>query len=73
MPSSSISFINIGDPVWLRYQAFPYQRFGSYQGEIIEVARTLMAPADLDIPVETKEPFYRVTVRLGAQQIETAA
>jgi membrane fusion protein len=73
VPSSSIGFIDIGDRVWLRYQAFPYQRFGSYRGEIVEVARTLMAPADLDIPVQTKEPFYRVTVRLGAQQIETAA
>ncbi len=73
VPSSSIGFIHIGDPVWLRYQAFPYQRFGSFQGEIVEVARTLMAPADLDIPIETKEPFYRVTVRLGAQEIQTAA
>jgi membrane fusion protein len=73
VPSSSIGFIDIGDPVRLRYQAFPYQRFGSYPGEIVEIARTLMAPADLDIPVESKEPFYRVTVRLDAQAIEAAA
>ena len=32
-----------------------------------------MAPEDLDLPVATKEPFYRVTVKLAAQQVETAA
>jgi membrane fusion protein len=73
VPSSSIGFIGIGDQVWMRYQAFPYQRFGSFNGQIVEIARTLMAPEDLDLPVEAKEPFYRVTVRLGAQQVKTAA
>lgn len=73
VPSSSIGFIDIGDRVGLRYQAFPYQRFGSFNGQIVEIARTLMAPEDLDLPVEAKEPFYRVTVRLGAQQVQTAA
>jgi membrane fusion protein len=72
VPSSSIGFVDIGDKVWLRYQAFPYQRFGSFNGEIVEVARTLMAPEELDLPVTSKEPFYRVTVRLASQQVESA-
>lgn len=73
VPSSSIGFIGIGDQVWMRYQAFPYQRFGSFNGEIVEIARTLMAPEELDLPVEASEPFYRVTVRLAAQQVKTTA
>jgi membrane fusion protein len=73
VPSSSIGFVDIGDQVWMRYQAFPYQRFGSFNGEIVEVARTLMAPEELDLPVASKEPFYRVTVKLAAQQVQTGA
>nr|WP_298723409.1 HlyD family efflux transporter periplasmic adaptor subunit [uncultured Steroidobacter sp.] len=73
VPSSSIGFIDIGDRVWLRYQAFPYQRFGSFNGEIVEIARTLMAPEELDLPVQATEPFYRVTVRLASQQVNTRA
>ncbi len=73
VPSSSIGFIEIGDQVWMRYQAFPYQRFGSFNGEVVEIARTLMAAEDLDLPVESKQPFYRVTVRLASQQVETGA
>jgi membrane fusion protein len=57
----------------MRYQAFPYQRFGSFDGRVVEIARTLMSPEDLDVPVNTNQPFYRVTVRLTSQQVETGA
>ncbi len=44
VPSQSIGFIAVGDTVRLRYHAFPYQRFGSFEGHVTEVARSLMAP-----------------------------
>jgi len=41
--SSSIGFIKEGAPVLLRYAAFPYQRFGLYQGHVREITRAPVA------------------------------
>ena len=37
--SSSIGFIREGAPVLLRYAAFPFQRFGLYQGRVKEITK----------------------------------
>ena len=54
----------------LRYQPFPYQRFGSYRGRIKEISRTLITPKDADLPVSLQESVYRVTVALDAQRVK---
>lgn len=50
--SSSIGFIKEGEPVLLRYDAYPYQRFGLYRGHISEITRapiTITNPDDATI------------------------
>lgn len=37
--SSSIGFVKEGAPVLLRYAAFPFQRFGLYEGRVREITR----------------------------------
>jgi len=44
-PSRSAGFVAPGQAVWMRLQAFPYQKFGMLPGEVTEVSRTLRAPA----------------------------
>jgi membrane fusion protein len=47
--SSAIGFIREGAPVLLRYAAFPFQRFGLYEGHVKEVTRApLRADASSD-------------------------
>ncbi|MCB1740215.1 MAG: HlyD family efflux transporter periplasmic adaptor subunit [Gammaproteobacteria bacterium] len=70
VPSRAIGFVTSGQSVSIRYQAFPYQRFGSHRGRVSEIARTLIAENDTDLPVRLSEPAYRVTVRLDEQAIE---
>ena len=69
VPSKSIGFVSEGQVVAIRYQAFPYQRFGSYRGNIEEIAKTLIAEHDTELPLKLSEPAYRVTVRLNEQGI----
>src|SRR5207249_4411165 len=38
VPSDSIGFVAAGQTVALRYEAFPYQRFGSYRGRVAEIS-----------------------------------
>lgn len=69
VPSRAIGFIAAGQSVALRYQAFPYQRFGSYAGEVKEIAKTVTSPAELNAPVKLDEPVYRIRVALGSQAV----
>jgi hypothetical protein len=46
-PSRAIGFVRPGQRVLLRYQAFPYQRFGHYEGVVAAVSRAALSPAEL--------------------------
>lgn len=69
VPTRAAGFIRPTQAVALRYQAFPYQRFGHHAGEVIEVGRTVIQPNESSLPLALQEPVYLVTVRLGDQQV----
>lgn len=69
IPSRSIGFIVPAQQVALRYQAYPYQRFGLYHGRVTEVSKTLISPGEAALPVQLQEPAYRVTVALDSQSV----
>ena len=58
-----------GQTVALRYQAFPYQRFGSYSGRVAEISRTLILPNETTLPSPLTQSAYRVTVTLDLQWV----
>lgn len=72
-PSRAIGFIRRSDKVMLRYQAFPYQKFGHAEGTIASISRTTLSNNEiLSIPglaTNTTEPLYRITVTLPSQAI----
>jgi membrane fusion protein len=74
-PSSAVGFVRPEQPVRLRFEAFPYQRFGHQPGHVLQVSRTPLAPAELaalSLPVlrrdadGTSEALFRITVALDA-------
>lgn len=69
VPTRAAGFIRPGQAVALRYQAFPYQRFGHYVGRVVEVGRSVIQPDEVRLPVAVREPVYLVTVSLPAQQV----
>ncbi|ARW11330.1 HlyD family secretion protein [Acetobacter ascendens] len=44
--SASIGFLHEGEPVLLRYAAFPYQHFGLYRGHVSEITRAPVTATD---------------------------
>lgn len=68
--SRAMGFVEPGQSVRLLYDAFPYQRFGSHDGEIFSVTKTIFAPGDVNAPFNIQEPVYRVVVKLGHQHID---
>jgi len=69
VPTRSIGFIEPGQSVLLRYEAFPYQQFGLHAGTVEKVAATILQPDELDVPVRVEEPVYRVSVAPEQQAI----
>lgn len=72
VPSRAIGFIEPGDMVLLRYQAYPYQKFGHQQGRVSRISRGALSPAEIGSLVgnaQGGEPLYRVTVALARQAI----
>ena len=69
VPSRAIGFVRPGQRVVLRYEAFPFQRFGQYGGSIVSVSRTVWAPGETLGPITVKEPVYRVDVALDEQTV----
>lgn len=69
-PSRSMGFVAPGQAVRLLYDAFPYQRFGSFGGRIELISRAVIAPDEVDAALQLKEPVYRVKVSLDAQHVK---
>ena len=46
-PSSAVGFLRPDQPVLLRYQAYPYQKFGHYRGHVLQVSRTPLQANEL--------------------------
>ena len=43
-PSRAAGFLGVGQEVLLRYEAYPYQKFGHYRGRVSAVSQTALAP-----------------------------
>lgn len=71
LPSSAIGFIEAGNPVVLRYPAFPYQKFGQRTGRVLEISRSATAASELTgrLGRTVSEPLYRVLVTLDQQSV----
>jgi membrane fusion protein len=72
--SLSIGFIRPGQKVKLRYDAFPYQKFGFQEGVVASVSRAAISPSDLPRELanlstlyDATKPIYRITVDLSKQ------
>lgn len=72
-PSRSVGFIKPGMHVLLRYQAYPYQKFGQYPAQVREVASTSLRPEELAVPGAVSgtngEPLYRIRLKLQRQSV----
>ncbi len=81
VPSKAAGFIKPSDKVVLRYQAYPYEKFGHAGGKIVSIAKTAVGRQELtslgravteeNIQQQApNEPVYLVKVKLDKQTIK---
>jgi membrane fusion protein len=69
-PTRAIGFIRLGQEVRLLYDAFPYQRFGSFRGRIASISRAVIDPRQLAAPLHIEDAVYQIDVVPDAQSVE---
>jgi membrane fusion protein len=72
VPSRAIGFVREGGSVVLRYQAYPYQKFGQQFGHVSSVSRAALSPQEVTVLTgqnNVPEQLYRVDVKLDRQDI----
>lgn len=74
--SRGIGFLRPGQRVLLRFQAYPYQKFGHYEGVLASISGSAVNPGELPANlagltglVGTGDPVYRLTVKLTRQTV----
>lgn len=83
-PSKTAGFVSAGQQVLIRYNAYPYQKFGLQAGTVMDVSKTPFAPNELPqhlastilsnaqqniLGFNSNEALYRIKVRLKQQSI----
>ena len=77
-PSRTAGFVRPGQTVYLRYAAYPYQKFGLHTGHITAVSATPFAPSELPpnlaqqliAQAGSNEALYRINVQLDEQSVK---
>lgn len=70
VPSRAIVFVKSGQKIRLAYDAFPAQRYGMLDAEVIEVSRTILSPTEITRSIKPVEPSYLVKARLDEQFVK---
>ncbi len=74
-PSRAVGFVRPGAQVLMRYQAYPYQKFGHARGTVVSVARTALPGSEISsllapgAEAQGSEPLYLISVALEQQSI----
>jgi membrane fusion protein len=77
--SGATGFVQVGQPVWLRYAAYPYQKFGMARATVANVSHTPIKAQDLPEgqaqslarASQSDEPLYRIVASLARQDMLT--
>ena len=70
VPVRASGFIEKNQKIEIRYDAYPYQKFGLYRGEIQNISKSVVLPQDLvNSPIAETEPVYIVTASIEQNSI----
>ncbi|MDW1575732.1 HlyD family efflux transporter periplasmic adaptor subunit [Vibrio sp. Vb2880] len=69
LPTRSAGFVQNGDIVQVRFDAFPYQKFGLITGAVVNMDKALILPTDKVLPVKINEAVYRVRAKINQQSV----
>lgn len=73
--NKDIGFVEVGQKILLRYDAFPYQNYGMYEATVVQIDDSPLMPQEINLnigpdPAAPYEPFFRVVAELAKQTVK---
>ncbi len=65
-PSNAVGFVQPGQKVRLRFEAYPYQKYGWGRGTVTAISRAAIDPGNVDPAIRPGEPTFRIRVRIDS-------
>ncbi len=77
LPNSSLPYVTPGDSINIRYEAFPFEKFGQFPGKILSISSVPASAQEMamynNVPRQpsgtTSQPFYKVLVTLDLNRL----
>lgn len=69
VPASKSGFLKKNRRILIRYDAYPYERFGTYVATINAVSQSIMTDEEEDKPIRVGEPYYKLLAKLQKQSV----
>lgn len=70
LPSATAGFLQVGQVVQLRLQAYPHQLFGTSSAVVTSVSSVAIVPAEIRVPLALSGPVFEVRARLNEAHIK---
>ena len=65
-PSRAVGLSRPGQAVRLRFDSFPYEKYGVGAGVVTEVSRVPTEPSNIGVDLGFQEPVFRIRVRIDS-------
>jgi membrane fusion protein len=72
LSSKAAAMVNKGMAVKIKYDAFPFQRYGIAKGEVLAIDKVPSQPVALPFRFDLQEPGYRMRVQLRQQSMQVS-
>ncbi|AHE66205.1 HlyD family efflux transporter periplasmic adaptor subunit [Legionella oakridgensis] len=69
IPIKKSGFLNKDNKIIIRYDAYPYERFGSYKATVKEISQSIMMDNEEEKPILIGEPYYKIIAKLDKQYV----
>jgi membrane fusion protein len=70
IPVRAAGFVIAGQDLDIRYDAFPYQKFGLYSGQVRSISSSVLLPNEINsMPLRIDEPVYLVRAVLTQKSV----
>lgn len=71
VPARAAGFVQIDQQLDIRFDAFPFQKFGIYSGHVTQLSDTVLLPGELQqVPVSVNEPVYLIVAQLDSDKVQ---
>nr|HAT8713924.1 HlyD family efflux transporter periplasmic adaptor subunit [Legionella jordanis] len=69
IPARQAGFLQNNKKVIIRYDAYPYERFGSYSATVKTISQSILTDEEEEKPIRIGEPYYKITANLDSPMV----